>query len=112
MNLHDLPIMHTCKYYRSSPEDRKRMVLNELINQSCKDMNDVSLIEYALESFGNSNTASRDSIIKYIHNASEFGDEVSFYSKNGMILSTISLLLVYKILTKHDEDSDMLIKTI
>lgn len=39
-------------------------------------------------------------------------DNVNYYSANGKILSTISLLLVYKILTKNDDDDDMLIKTI
>lgn len=112
VNLHDLPIMHTCKYFRSRPEEQKRMVLNELIDQSNRDKNGISLISYALDSFGNSNTKSRDFIIKYIHNTAEFDDNVNYYSANGKILSTISLLLVYKILTKNDDDDDMLIKTI
>lgn len=112
VNLLDLPILHTCKYYISSPEDKKKMILNELINQASRDKNGISLIDYALQSFGNSNKASRNSIIKYIFNNAEFGENISYYAANGRILSIISLLLVYKIIIKDNEDSDMFIKTI
>lgn len=112
MNLLDLPIIHTCKYYRSSPEDKKKMILNELINQASRDKKGISLIDYALQSFGNSNKVSRDSIIKYIFNIAEFGEDVSYFVANGRILSIISLLLAYKIIIKDNEDLDMFIKTI
>ena len=42
----------------------------------------------------------------------EFSDDMNIYLINGKILSTISLILVYKLLKKHNDDSDLFVRTI
>ena len=45
VNLDDLQLMHTCKYYNSNSEKKKRMILDALLYQSNKDQNGISFIE-------------------------------------------------------------------
>ena len=99
-------------YYKSSSEEKKKMILDALMDQSSKDQSDVPFIEYVLRAFGNSIKVSRDLVIKYVHENADFENEISVYSTNGKILAAISLLLVYQILQKDDEKSDILVKTI
>ena len=100
VNINDLPIMHTCKYYYSNSEEKKRMILDALLDQSNKDERGVPFIDYVLQAFGNRNIVSRDTVIKYVYENAEFKNGISDYSANGKILSAISLLLVYQILQK------------
>ena len=58
--------------------------------------------------YRSSNVASRDSVIKFVHDNTDFEDGMSFYSANGKILEAISLLLLYKILLNKDDESDIL----
>lgn len=88
------------------------MTLDALMDQSSKDQSDVPFIEYVLRAFGNSTKVSRDSVIKYVHENADFENGISVYSTNSKILAAISLLLVYQILQKDDEESDILVKTI
>ena len=82
VNLNDLPLMHTCKYYKSSSEEKKKMILDALTDQSSKDQSDVPFIEYVLRAFGNSIKVSRDLVIKYVHENADFENEISVYSAN------------------------------
>ena len=59
--------MHTCKYYNSNSEEKKRMILDALMDQSNKDKRGVPFIDYVLRAFGNRIIVSRDTVIKYVY---------------------------------------------
>ena len=75
VNIFDLPIMHTCKYYSSSyQKEREKMIVNELINQLKKCDKNEFIFKYIFESFRSNNNSIRKSVIKSTHDNASFNE--------------------------------------
>ena len=92
----DLLIMHTCRFNEASVKDKKKMIYNEIIENSVKDDIDTPLMKYVIDSFGALNEVSLDHIINFVNTNSVFETDEHV---DELINDTINTLISYKIIT-------------
>lgn len=93
----DLLIMHTCRFNEASVKDKKKMIYNEIIENSVKDDIDTPLMKYVIDSFGALNEVSLDHIINFVNTNSVFETDEHV---DELINDTINTLISYKIITR------------
>ena len=66
VNYFDLPIMHTLRYNRSTRPEKRKMIYQEISKNSPKDIENNSIMDKIMESFGNHDISTIDQIFNYV----------------------------------------------
>lgn len=99
VNYFDLPIMHTLQYNRSTRPEKRKLIYQEISKNSPKDIENNSIMDKIMESFGKHDVSTIDQISNYVKKNTFFENDDDCIKETNKALSTLAS---YKILTKVD----------